>query len=283
MARCSQCGKEISMPFRCKFCGETFCSEHRLPENHECSGLEDYKRKAKQEKNFTYKPFRKEEEAQASTSQFDLTATIDDASRLMPSRASYWLIGSMVIVFLVQSFWPGLSSFLALNVGQVWQQPWTIITHMFLHGGPYHLLINMLVLYFFGPEVERRLGTSKFLEIFFVAGIVAAFGFTGFSYLRLSMGAVQLPIVAVGASGAIFGIISSLAVIAPNLRVLLFFIIPLKLKHALILITAVELLILTQNTPIANSAHLAGLVVGLYYGYKYRRSARSSLPLSFGH
>lgn len=285
MAKCSECGKEISMPFRCKFCGKTFCSKHRLPENHQCEGLEEYKKKAREDKSFVYEPFRQEEEEEAESlaSGLDMAGTVDKISSLIPQGVSYWLIGIIFLVFLAQSLFPPLESYFALNVGQLPQQPWTVLTHIFLHAGPYHFLVNMIVLFFFGPEIERRLGGRKFLEIFFVAGVVAALGFTGFSYLRLVTGGAQLPIRAVGASGAIFGILASLAIIAPNLRVLLFFIIPLKLKHAIILITAVELVILTQNTPIASSAHLTGLLVGLYYGYKYKSSVQSSLDLPFGY
>jgi len=283
MAKCSECDREISMPFRCKFCGELFCSQHRLPENHQCSGLEEYKRRAREEKSFVYEPFRSKEEEKAEKASLNWQGAVNYASSLAPSGASYWLIGIMFLIFFLQNLLPSLPASFALNVGQISQQPWTLVTHMFLHGGPYHLFINMLVLFFFGPEIERRLGTNKFLQIFFVAGIAAALGFTGFSYVRLATGGAQLPIRAVGASGAIFGILGSLAIIAPNLRVLLFFIIPLKLKHALVLITVVELLILTQNTPIASSAHLAGLAVGLFYGYKYKNSARSPLGLPFNY
>ncbi|RLF60354.1 MAG: hypothetical protein DRN25_02905 [Thermoplasmata archaeon] len=61
MVKCSYCGKEAALPFKCKFCGEYFCADHRLPENHECPGLKRYKEKRKlHPKGWIYEPFRYE-------------------------------------------------------------------------------------------------------------------------------------------------------------------------------------------------------------------------------
>ncbi len=59
MGECSHCGEKESMPFKCKFCGELFCSEHRLPENHVCYGLEKFKKDRKKEpEKWIYGPFK---------------------------------------------------------------------------------------------------------------------------------------------------------------------------------------------------------------------------------
>ena len=58
MAKCSYCGEEVSLPFKCKFCGKYFCAEHRLPENHDCEGLKEFKEKrAKSPEKWIYDPF----------------------------------------------------------------------------------------------------------------------------------------------------------------------------------------------------------------------------------
>jgi len=58
MSICTICGKKELMPFKCKFCGNTYCSEHRLPENHGCSGLEIYKEESKTKPDkWIYEPF----------------------------------------------------------------------------------------------------------------------------------------------------------------------------------------------------------------------------------
>lgn len=58
MAECSYCGEKVSLPFKCKFCGKYFCPEHRLPENHDCEGLKEFKEKrAKSPEKWIYEPF----------------------------------------------------------------------------------------------------------------------------------------------------------------------------------------------------------------------------------
>jgi len=64
MARCSYCGKVEKMPFKCKFCGGVFCSSHRLPENHECGGLERFKEdRLKGPEKWIYEPFQERHRA----------------------------------------------------------------------------------------------------------------------------------------------------------------------------------------------------------------------------
>lgn len=58
MARCHFCGRAESLPFTCKFCGEKFCSDHRLPENHQCPGLEEFKKNITKVDEWIYEPFR---------------------------------------------------------------------------------------------------------------------------------------------------------------------------------------------------------------------------------
>ncbi len=61
MAKCSLCGETETLPFTCKFCGRKFCGEHRLPENHQCPGLEKFKEnRTKGIEEWIYEPFRKE-------------------------------------------------------------------------------------------------------------------------------------------------------------------------------------------------------------------------------
>ena len=63
-----------------------------------------------------------------------------------------------------------------------WFYPWQILTHMFMHGGPTHILFNMFALWMFGTPVEQGLGTKKFLFIYFSAGLGAFLFQTGYLY-----------------------------------------------------------------------------------------------------
>jgi membrane associated rhomboid family serine protease len=109
---------------------------------------------------------------------------------------TYTLIGLCVIAFMFQQVSPDFN-FQGTQYNQlVPQQPWRIITAMFLHASIMHILVNMLTLWNLGSIVERIYGTSRFIAIYFIAGIVGGILF----YVFDPTGA------AVGASGAIFGV-----------------------------------------------------------------------------
>ncbi len=148
-----------------------------------------------------------------------------------------------------------------LAAGRVWQP----LTYLFLHGGFMHLLGNMLGLYFFGSELERRLGSRRFLLLYFGAGVLGGLG-----WLLLSAGDTT---VCIGASGAVFGIIGAFAALYPHRQItlLVFFVLPvtLKARTLALIIGAMSLLLLRGNTGgIAHAAHLAGGVAGYLYGMR---------------
>ncbi|MFP4116732.1 MAG: rhomboid family intramembrane serine protease [Candidatus Aenigmatarchaeota archaeon] len=259
MADCSYCGKEADIPFKCKFCSDTFCSEHRLPENHECVGLDKYKEKARSDEKVVYEPFQATWEKKSSGLSSTFLKSITQSYSML-------IISICFVVFLLQAAIPGFTEYLWLSpqLGEILSRPWTFITSIFLHGNGWHLFVNMLVLFFFGGELERRVGSRKFLEIFLVTGIAGNLGFTLFSYATGEF------IPAVGASGAIFGVFATLAIIAPEIRVLIWFVFPLKIRQALVIFALWDLFLLPRGGPIANSAHLAGLAIGLIYGYRLK-------------
>jgi membrane associated rhomboid family serine protease len=157
--------------------------------------------------------------------------------------------------------------FLALTPSRVFIMPWQIVTSIFVHADFWHLFVNMFVLFFFGSELERRLGEKRYLTIFFASGLAGSFAYLIYAF------STNPHIPAMGASAAIFGVMGALAVIAPEIRVLIFpFPIPVSIKVAIILFAIYDLVLLpfSYSTGIAHIAHLAGLLVGLYFGKKYR-------------
>ena len=143
---------------------------------------------------------------------------------------------------------------------------WQIFTHMFMHGGIWHLFFNMFALYTFGSPVERTIGTKKFLILYFVAGFGAAAMHFGVMNLQLatleakmaegSSAALQTyatlkSIPTVGASGAIYGLLISYALLYPQSRLTIIF--------ALIeLFTGIHGL----DDGVAHFAHLGGMLFG---------------------
>jgi len=84
------------------------------------------------------------------------------------------LLIANVGVYLLQLAYPELTSLFAFSASGFLTAPWTPITYMFVHGGIGHIFFNMLVLYFFGPRVEARLGGGRFITLYFVSGLTGA-------------------------------------------------------------------------------------------------------------
>ena len=146
--------------------------------------------------------------------------------------------------------------------GDVFARPWIMITSMFLHGGPYHLLFNMYVLYIFGPLLEQRIGTKRFFSIYFLSGILAAFAASFFYPLSL------------GASGAIMGILGVLIILMPDLRLLFFFVVPMQLWMAAIVIVLIDVFGILFPSGVGNIAHLVGIASGLLYGMYLKKQRK---------
>ena len=177
------------------------------------------------------------------------------------------LLAVTVALFLLQLAVPGFTDFMAFTPGLVQQKPWTLVTAAFAHGGFAHLLFNMWALFIFGPILESKLGWRKFLGLYIAAAIAGNIGFA-IAYPPTAVG--------VGASGALFGLIGALAVLSPNLIVLVFFA-PMPLWAAAVLWAAIDLLgTLAPDNPIAGAAHLAGLAVGIAFGLWLKRAGESN-------
>lgn len=172
---------------------------------------------------------------------------------------------------------------------------WQPLTHMFMHGGFWHLFFNMYTLYIFGTILERVWGTKKFLIFYFVTGLGAALIHTGVEWLQMqywmsqaaegnmaamnSIHALKMT-PTVGASGAIYGVLMGYAMLYPDsIMTLIFPPISLKAKWFVLIFAAIELLTGVTGTGggIAHFAHLGGLIFGflLIMYWKKRRTLYS--------
>jgi len=170
---------------------------------------------------------------------------------------SFLILFLISISFVLQLLIPRpyYTELLILNPTLVPERPWTLVTHLFLHSSFEHFFINMLVFFFFAPVLERKIGSSKFLLIFFLSGIFAGIGWSLTSVTP-----------AVGASGALMGIFATLAVLMPRMRVYLFFIVPIEIWVVVILFALYDFLMIGSGDMIAHTAHLSGLFFGLLAG-----------------
>jgi len=157
---------------------------------------------------------------------------------------------------------------------------WQVVTHMFMHGGFWHIFFNMYTLLIFGCVVERYLGPKKFLLFYFVCGFGAVALHLGVEYLQIqslmesaaagNASAVQsiqeikmTP--TVGASGAIYGVLMGYAMLFPESRMtLLFPPVTLSAKWMVVAFAAIELLtgVTGWASGIAHFAHLGGMLIG---------------------
>ena len=164
-----------------------------------------------------------------------------------------------VVVFLLQTvLGDGFTEQFILKSEDVMARPWILLTSMFLHAGPSHIILNMWALFMFGPMLEERIGSRRFLALYLVSGLMSAF-LSSFFYSR-----------ALGASGAIMGVIGVVIMLMPNLRILFYFFIPMPLWIAGIIIAVLDAMGIIFPAGVGNIAHLVGLAVGLGYGYLLR-------------
>lgn len=142
---------------------------------------------------------------------------------------------------------------------------WQFLTAMFLHADFFHILFNMLGLFFFGPEMEWLWGKMRFLSVYLGIGLLANF----FAYVLN----IHSPDVVLGASGATLGILGAYAACYPN-RQVIFFIFPVKVKWLVLIYFIVSLLAtlnLESGGGVASAVHLAGIVAGvLYVKFRWR-------------
>ena len=163
-----------------------------------------------------------------------------------------------------------LIDILGLTPAQWTAEPWTIITSVFMHANIWHILMNMLALYFLGRFLCMLVGEKWFSIIFLAGGLMGSFFCLLFStFLNTEW------ITIIGASGAVFAIAGALGLLAPHVRVLLFFMIPMPLWIAIVILCVFLILVPISSVNsllnIAWQAHLGGLITGLAAGYYLRK------------
>jgi membrane associated rhomboid family serine protease len=289
MAQCDECGEHENMPYKCRRCGGTYCSSHRLPESHDCPGLNQW-----------------DDPEGVFDSGFDDSVNDRGGSDGITDRIGVntgpggplgyfrnnmtfvflglmWLTFALQVVVTVVLGRPLLAETLFVLRSDNIFRVWTWLTSIFAHGGFGHIALNSIVLYFFGPVVERRIGTKKFVALFLVAGMAAGLAQVGVSAI-MSPGVVSG---VVGASGAIAAILGVLTVLNPNLTIYLYFVLPMPLWLATMLFVGYSVFVSATGGigagGVAQLAHLAGVGIGLAYGAKLKREGeRAPQELQLG-
>ena len=164
-----------------------------------------------------------------------------------------WLVGPIERVFMQ---WFALVPSDVVTRFFVWQ----LVTYLFLHGGFFHILFNMLGLWFFGKDLEDIWGTRRFLQFYFFCGIGAGLIAVLANYLFGNRDGATI-----GASGAIYGIFLAAAVLWPD-RIIIFYIFPIKLKYFVMILGALAFFSVRDlNSGVSDIAHLSGMGFGYLF------------------
>ncbi len=186
-------------------------------------------------------------------------------SRPFPYRqynATTWLIGITVAAYFLILALPAyatagmLRPLTLAREGAVWQ----LVTYLFLHGGMFHLVFNMLMLFLFGSPVEREIGSSEFLTLYLACGVLAGLFSTALALLSAA------PVAILGASGAVYGVMLAYAVLNPN-QIVTFWFIPMRSTTMVLILGGLALVfqVTGQRTHVAHLTHLGGLLAGFIY------------------
>ncbi|HKI95101.1 MAG TPA: rhomboid family intramembrane serine protease [Gemmatimonadales bacterium] len=202
------------------------------------------------------------------SSPFHLTPWV---RRLLVANAVVYLLG--ITVFTEQ--W--MLTTLGFAPDAALTHPWTFVTYMFVHAGFLHLAFNMLMLFFFGPPVEEKMGGSAFIRFYLLCGLggpILAFGISLFAHVA--------PFV--GASAAVFGVALAFAMYWPNTQVFIFpFPFPIPVRYLVAGLVALDVIplalpMLHLEDGIAHLAHLGGLLFAFAYLRGERVIGRAARP-----
>ena len=191
----------------------------------------------------------------------------DTPSLQVPPHMTLWvrrlLIANVAVFFLTLALPGEIVNQLVLVPALLPIRPWSVLTYQFLHAGFWHLLMNMVGLFFFGPRLEARIGSRHFLLLYLVSGVGGAV----FSILTPRA-------FIVGASGAVFGVLLGFARYWPRERIYVYAVIPVEARVLVVFLAALSLWSgIGGGGNIAHFAHLGGFVGGwIYLNVMERRS-----------
>jgi membrane associated rhomboid family serine protease len=299
MSTCDVCGRRENMPYRCNHCGGTHCAKHRLPEAHDCPGLDSWGDPGGVfDSGFDESV---SDESGRSRSRDVLGRLSPDTSTggiwgYFKGNVTYTFLALMWITFFLQFLLPIIFDFPI--GGDTWsalftiqpQHPeyvWTWFTSIFSHGGFGHIAGNSIIIFFFGRIVERYVGSKAFAALFLISGAVAGLGQIGLAHLEVALGISQsLGAGGLGASGAALAILGVLTILRPDLRVYLWFVLPIPIWVITIFYAGISVLGILPNSMVGGNvghmAHLTGLIFGLAYGWHVKGRGRIPGQIQFG-
>ncbi len=178
------------------------------------------------------------------------------------------IVANAVVLLLLMTLFPALVPALAFQPARAFRAPWTFVTYMFVHAGLLHLAFNMLMLFFLGPPVERRMTSSGFIRYYVLCGL-------GGAVLSLVLATVMPIAPFLGASAAVLGVAVAFALYWPDAELIVFPIpVPIKARTLIVGLVALDLVaaLIGWADGIAHWAHLGGALFG-YLAFRFHALA----------
>ncbi len=179
-------------------------------------------------------------------------------------NAAFIIIGLNILVFLINNISPRSLAYMVLSPAYIIREGWywQFFTYMFTHGSISHILFNMLGLFFFGNQVERRMGSHEFLLFYLSSGVLA--GLFSFIFYRLTG---QYYVYLLGASGAVYAVLLAFATYFPTSRIYIMGIIPVRAPILVLIFTAIAIFsqVFNSGSNVAHLTHLAGFGIAFIY------------------
>ena len=205
-------------------------------------------------------------------------------TRYFRGNALIRLIFINVAVFLVASVINVFGTLFGLNPGALFRffelpsnlltlvtRPWTIITYMFFHLDFFHILFNMLWLYWFGNMFLRRFSEKQLVSVYFLGGILGGFCYIVLYNLLPVFSSIAHLSYLLGASASVLAIVVATALRDPNDEVLLMFLGAVKLKYIAVFVVLLSFLNVVSENAGGNIAHLGGAFFGFLFIYFYKK------------
>ncbi|MDC1105363.1 rhomboid family intramembrane serine protease [Prolixibacteraceae bacterium] len=179
--------------------------------------------------------------------------------------------GFDVILFLMGLPMGTILNYLSLpnDLGLLLYRPWTLITYMFVHYSFFHILSNLLFLYWFGRIFLQYLDQKKLLSAYVIGGMCGGILYL-IAFNTLSVFSENNSIL-LGASASVYAIVVATAMYRPNYQLYLMFIGPVKIKHIALFYIALSTIMITSNNAGGNIAHLGGALWGYLFIYYLKK------------
>lgn len=202
------------------------------------------------------------------------------------SYLTWFIILTNIVVFILVRINPRIIlEFATIPLLTVtFNEPYRLLTSMFIHYDIFHLFFNMFALFIFGPDIEKVLGKPRYLVLYFLSGLTAAI-FHAYYILFFFPVRELLSTPAIGASGAIYGLMAAYGVLFPMRRLVVFFGFPIMAPAIVVIIVLALIQTLyafaAPYSQVAYAAHVGGFITGLIITVAYKPGLRRFVPYHY--